>query len=83
MSCDAYFEHRGRQGSHRPVGALVLLVEVDVEERLQERGEAEGLDAEELRGDARVEDVGHPPAVVLVQQPEVVVRVVEDHLDVA
>jgi hypothetical protein len=69
-------------GAHRPVGALVLLVELDAEVALEQRRQPEGLDAEQLRGHARVEDVATLPAVVLVQQPQVVVGVVEDDLDV-
>ena len=40
----------------RPVGALVLLVQLHAEVALQQRGEPESLDAEQLRGDARVEE---------------------------
>ena len=50
-------EHPLRERAQRPVGALVLLVELHAEVALEQRRESEGLDAEELRGDARVEDV--------------------------
>jgi hypothetical protein len=71
----------GVSGPHRPVGALVALVELHAELLLEQRGEAEGALAEELRGDARVEQAAHLPAVVLAQEAQVVVGVVEDHLD--
>jgi hypothetical protein len=76
-------EHVAGQRSHRPVRALVLLVQADAEEALEEGGEPERLDSEELGGDTGVEDVRDAPAVVLMQEPQVVVGVMEDHLDVA
>jgi hypothetical protein len=59
----------------------MLLVELYTEEALEQRGEAERANTEELRGDARVEDVGDLPAVVLMEEPQVVVSVVEDDFD--
>ena len=74
-------QHAGRQRAHAPVGALVLLVQLEPEVLLQQRRKAEGGEAEELRRDPRVEDVRHPPAVVLVQEAQVVVSVVKDDFD--
>ena len=59
----------------------MLLVELHVEEALEQRGEAERGVAEQLRGDARVEDRTHVPPVVLLQEAQVVVRVVEHDFD--
>ena len=75
------FEHVLRQRTHRPVGALVLLVEPHAEEALEERGQPEGLDAEELGGDPGIEDVGDAPAVVLVEETQIIVGIVEDDLN--
>src|SRR5262249_30168884 len=66
----------------RPVRALVLLIELDPEIAFEQRGQPEGLEPEELRGYARVENVDRAPGVILVQQPEIVVGIVEDLLDV-
>ena len=74
-------EHPLRQRPHRPVGALVLLVELHAEVPLEQRGEAERAEAEQLRCDARVEDVADVPAVVLLEQTQIVVGVVKDDLD--
>ena len=73
-------EHSLRQRPHGPVGALMLLVELHPEVPLEQRRETEGANAEELRRDARVEDVPGVPAIVLMQQSEVVVGVVKDDL---
>jgi methylmalonyl-CoA mutase N-terminal domain/subunit len=64
-------EHVGRERPHGPIGALVLLVELHAEVLLEQRRQAEGLDAQQLRRHARVEHVAHVPAVVLMQQSEV------------
>jgi hypothetical protein len=74
-------EHVGRERTHRPVGALMLLLELEPEEALEQRGEPEGADPGELRGDARVEDVPDVPAIVLREEAQVVVGVVKDDLD--
>ena len=76
-------EHALRERSHRPVGALMLLVELHAEEPLEQRGQTERANAEQLCGDARVEDVRDSPAVVLMEQPQIVVGVVKDDFDVA
>jgi len=75
-------QHVRRERPHRPVGALVLLVQLHAEEPLQQRGQAERRVAQQLRRDPRVEDVAHLPAVVLLQQPQVVVGIVEHHFDI-
>ncbi len=74
-------EHPLRQRPHRPVGALVLLVELHAEVPLEQRGEAERAEAQKLRRDARVEDVADVPLVVLLEQTQIVVGVVKDDLD--
>jgi len=74
-------EHLGRQRPPRPVGSLVLLVELHGEVLLEQcRQPYRGL-TEELRRDARVEQPPRAHPVVAVQDPQVVVGVVEDHLD--
>ena len=75
-------EHPLAQRPQRPVRALMLLVELHAEVALEERGQPERLEAEQLRGDPGVEDVADVPAVILVQEAEVVVRIVKDDLDV-
>src|SRR5262252_942977 len=74
-------EHPLGQGTHRPVGALVLLVQLHAEVALQQRGQAERPQTQKLRGDARVEDVPDLPLVVLLQKSQVVVGVVKNDLD--
>jgi hypothetical protein len=59
----------------------VLLVELESERPLEQRRQPEGANPQELRRDARVEQPARVPAIVLVQQAEVVVRVVKDLLD--
>jgi hypothetical protein len=59
----------------------VLLVQFHVEELLEQRRQPERLDAEQLRRDPRVEDVVDVPAVVLMQQSQIVVGVVEHNFD--
>ena len=73
-------QHVACERTHRPVGALMLLFELDAEESLEERGEAEGADAKELRREARVEDVTKLPIIILMQQPQVIVGIVKDDL---
>src|SRR6185437_15341690 len=75
-------EHPLAERAHRPVGALVLFVELDPEVAFEERSEAERAEPEQLRSNARVEDVPHVPAVILLEEPQVVVGVVEHDLDV-
>src|SRR5688500_882813 len=74
-------EHAAGERPQRPGGPLVLLVRLYVEELVEERSEAEGLDPQELCRNASVGDVVDVPAIILVQQPQVVVGVMKDHLD--
>src|SRR5258707_1025214 len=75
-------QHVCGERPHGPVSALMFLVEPDVEEPLEERGETEGRVPQQLGCDARVEDVRHVPAVVLLEKPEVVIGIVKDDFDV-
>ena len=59
----------------------MLLVELEPERALQQRREPERANAEQLRRDARVEEPARVPAVILMQQPEIVVGVVKHLLD--
>ena len=59
----------------------MLLVDLQPEVLLEQRRQAKRGQPEQLRRDSGVEDVVDVPAVVLMQQPEVVVGVVEDDLD--
>src|SRR5262245_5177377 len=76
-------EHPLRQRSHGPIGALVLLVQLHSKKTLEQRGETERLEPEQLRRDTCVEDVTNVPAVILMEQTEIVIRVVKDDFDVA
>jgi hypothetical protein len=58
----------------------MLLIELHPEILLEQGGETEGANAEELRRHASVEDVPGMPPIVLMQQSEVVVGVVKDDL---
>ena len=71
----------GGERAHRPVGALVLLVELHPEVLLEQRGEPDRRNAEELGGDTSVEQARDAPAVVLPQEAQIVVGVVKDDLD--
>ncbi len=71
-------EHPGRQWPERPVGALKFLLQFDAEVPLQQRGEPERADPQELGGDSGVEDILRACSVVLSQQPQVVIGVVEN-----
>jgi len=75
-------EHALSERTHGPIGALMLLVELHPEEVLEQRGEPEGADAEKLGGNPRVEDVPDMPAVILPDQPKIVVGVVKHDFDV-
>src|SRR5262249_7823558 len=68
----------GRRGAGAPIMPREGLVELDPEELADERGEAELLAAEELRGDHRVEDVRKAESEVALQAGQVVVRAVKD-----
>src|SRR5438067_1186194 len=59
----------------------MFFVELYSEELIEQRREPERLEAEQLGCDARIEDVSCVPAVILVQQSQVVVGVVEHDLD--
>jgi hypothetical protein len=59
----------------------MLLVELYIEEPLQQRCQSKRADSQQLRGNSRVEDVLDVPAVVLVQEPQVVVGIVEHDFD--
>ncbi len=74
-------QHVGRERTHRPVGALMLLVELHAEVALEEGRQAEAPNPEDLRRHSRVEEVRRMPAVVLMQEPQVVVGIVKDDLD--
>ena len=74
-------EHVRRERSHAPVGALMLLVQLQPEELLEQCGEPKCADAEQLCCHAGVEEIRDAPAVVLVQEAQVVVRVVQHHFD--
>src|SRR5262249_35977319 len=65
-------------GAGDPIMPREGLVELDPEELADERGEAELLAAEELRGDHRVEDVRKAESEVALQAGQVVVRAVKD-----
>src|SRR5881396_2512655 len=75
------FEHAWSERSHRPVGALMLFVELHTKEMFEQRCESERADAKQLRGDPRIEDVAHVPGVILLQEAQIVIRVVEHDLD--
>src|SRR5207302_7896570 len=74
-------QHVLGERSHRPVSALMLFVEADAEVPLEERGETERPNSQHLRRDASVEDVPHMPAIIPLEQPQIVVRVVKYGLD--
>ena len=74
-------EHSLRERAHGPVGALMLLVELHAEEPLEERGKTERANPEQLGCHPRVEDVRRVPAVVLMQEPQIVIGVVQHDLD--
>src|SRR6185503_4106226 len=74
-------EHALRERPHGPVGALMLLVELETEVSLEKRGEPERLEPEQLRGDAGVENVPNVPTIILVQQSQIIIRVVKHDLD--
>src|SRR5205085_2424299 len=74
-------EHRGGQRPARPVGLLVLLGEPHAHVLFEQRGEPDRWLARELGGDTGVEQPARPEAVVAVQDPQVVVGIVEDLLD--
>ena len=74
-------EHGGGQGSPRPVGLLVLFGELHPNVLFQQRREPYGRLARELGGDAGVEQSPRAEAVVSVENPEVVVGIVEYLLD--
>jgi hypothetical protein len=59
----------------------MFFVELYCKELLEERCKAERLDAEQLRGNPGVEDVIDVPAVVLMQQAEIVISIVKDDFD--
>src|SRR6266542_4472472 len=75
------FEHVVGKRAHRPVRALMLLVQPDVEILLEERGEPERFYSQKLRGDPRIKDVGDAPSVILPQKAKIIIGVVEDNLD--
>src|SRR5512138_1090121 len=60
----------------------MLLVELDLEELLEQSRETERLYPEQLSRDACIEDVIDVPAIILVQQSEVVISVVKYNLDI-
>ena len=66
------------QRTHRPVGALVGLVQLQAEMAVEQRRQPEPLVAEELRADRGVDEVAHREAEVAVQDAQVVVAAVED-----
>ena len=74
-------EHGGRQRSARPIGLLVLLRELHPHVLFEQRREPHGRLARELGGDTSVEQPVRPEAVVPVEDPEVVVGIVEYLLD--
>src|SRR5579864_4397620 len=59
----------------------MLFVETHVKVALEKRSQAEGTNSQQLGGYSRIENVGDAPAVVLVQQPQVVIGIVKYHLD--
>ena len=76
-------KHIGRERPHAPIGTLMLLVEFETEKLFKQRRETERANTEQLRRDTRVKQMGHPPPIILVQQTQIVVRVVQNHFDVA
>ena len=71
-------QHRGREGSLGPIGFLVRFAELHTEVLLEQGGEADGGFSSELSREPRVEHMTRVKAVVAVQDPQIVVRVVED-----
>ena len=70
-------DERRREGAAAPVGTLARLVERDAEARGEERGEADLLLSEELRGEHRVEDLARAEAVTAREETNVVVGAVK------
>ena len=58
----------------------MILVEVDAEILLEQRGEAEARDVEQLRGEHRVEHAERAEIAELAQQAQVVVAAVHDEV---
>ena len=73
-------EELGRDGALGPVGLLAGLVDGDGEVLLQERREADALEAEELGGEHRVEKAVRREAAEIVQQAQVEVAAVHDEV---
>ena len=73
---------RGKR-AHAPVGTLVFFVELQAKKLLEECSQAKSANTKQLRCDPRVEKIGDAPAVILVQQPQVVIGVMQHNLDAA
>jgi len=74
-------KHLAGERPARPVRALELLVEMHTDVLVEQRSQPDGGLAQQLRGDPGVEDALRMKAAITIEQSEVVVRVVEDHLD--
>ncbi len=74
-------EHGRRERATRPVRLLVLLCELHAGILFQQCREADRRLAGQLGGDARVEQPPRSESVVTIENPQVVIRVVEDLLD--
>ena len=59
----------------------MFLVELEAEILFQQRRETEGPNPQQLRGHPRVEQILHLPAIVLMQQAQIVVGVVQYDFD--
>src|SRR5690606_16824369 len=70
-----------RAASLRPVGALVLLVELHAEVLLQQTRQPDLRLTENLRGKLRVEEMRDAYAVVAGEKAQIVIGVVQDDLD--
>src|SRR2546429_135374 len=74
-------EHGGGEWPARPVGLLVLFGELHAYVLLEQRRQAHGGLASELRGDPGVEQPSCAESVIPVEGPQVIVGVVEDLFD--
>ena len=74
-------EHRRRQRPQRPVGFLVLLIELHAHVLLEQRRQPDGRLGGELGGDAGVEQIDRAKSVVPVEHAQVVVGVVKRLFD--
>ena len=69
-------QHVRGERAHAPIGALMFFVKLHAEELLQQRRQTERANPQQLSSYAGVEEIPHLPAVVLMQQSQIVVGVV-------